>query len=394
MTEDLFRTNTPWNFWQCQPNPSMDEWQKAVKKASYCLGLATNEVEIEAIIALTLGEGQFGSKHWELDPIKRMYYSIRPFLPIRIRNALKRINRHATKEFPLKWPIESRYVQFQWELIRQILLHKNLLEISFRHFWPNGHRFAFVLTHDVETEFGQANVHSIADLDESFGFRSSFNFAPERYKLDKGLIQDLVDRGFEVGIHGLKHDGKLFLTQKIFNSRSKKINSYLGKNGSVGFRSPLMHRNPYWMQKLNIEYDLSFFDTDPYEPMPGGCMSIWPYTIGRFVELPYTLAQDCTLLNVLGETTPRIWLEKLDFIEQYYGMALVIVHPDYVSNPSSLEIYRRLLENVRNRESYWNALPRDVAAWWRRRCENDHNECDDEIVIGKIRRIGDQISIQ
>jgi len=394
MTENLFRTNTPWSFWQCQPDPSMDQWNAAIQNASSCLGLSDNEKDVEAILNLTIGEGQFGPKHWELDPAKRLYYSIRPFLPNAIRNALKRMNSLATNEFPLQWPIESRYVDFQWEVIRQILIDRNLSEIAFRHFWPKGHRFAFVLTHDVETEVGQANVRNIADLDESLGFRSSFYFAPEGYKLDKGLLQDLVNRGFEVGIHGLKHDGKLFLTQKIFNSRSIKINSYLEKTGSVGFRSPLMHRNPNWMQKLNIEYDLSFFDTDPYEPMPGGCMSIWPYIIGRFVELPYTLPQDCTLLNVLGETTPRIWLEKLDFIEQYYGMALVIVHPDYVSNPSSLEFYRRFLENVRNRESYWNALPRDAAAWWRRRCENDQNECDDDIFLGKIKRIRDQIIIE
>ena len=78
-------------------------------------------------------------------------------------------------------------------------------------------------------------------------------------------------------------------------------------------------RNPEWMQALEIEYDLSFFDADPYEPMPGGTMSIWPFILGRFVELPYTLIQDHTLTAVLGETTPRLWLEKVDFIERYRG---------------------------------------------------------------------------
>ncbi len=60
------------------------------------------------------------------------------------------------------------------------------------------------------------------------------------------------------------------------------------------------------MQALEVEYDLSFFDTDPYEPIPGGGMSIWLYWIGRFIELPYTLAQDSTLAIVLGEETPRL----------------------------------------------------------------------------------------
>ena len=33
---------------------------------------------------------------------------------------------------------------------------------------------------------------------------------------------------------------------------------------------------------------------------------------------------------ILKEKTPRIWLEKVDFIEQYRGMALVNVHRDYL----------------------------------------------------------------
>jgi hypothetical protein len=108
------------------------------------------------------------------------------------------------------------------------------------------------------------------------------------------------------------------------------INRHILEFQADGFRTPYTHRNPEWMQLLDIKYDLSFFDTDPFEPMPGGVMSIWPFTIGHFLELPYTLAQDSTLFNVLGETSPRIWLEKLAFIKNYYGMALMLVHPSRI----------------------------------------------------------------
>ena len=80
--------------------------------------------------------------------------------------------------------------------------------------------------------------------------------------------------------------------------------------GAVGFRAPLTIRNPEWMQALNIEYDLSFFDTDPFEPIPGGTMSIWPFFTGHFVELPYTLVQDYTLVSVLGEDYPKNMVRK------------------------------------------------------------------------------------
>jgi peptidoglycan/xylan/chitin deacetylase (PgdA/CDA1 family) len=194
-----------------------------------------------------------------------------------------------------------------------------------------------------------------------------FNFVPELYPLDWGLIRDLQNRGFEVGIHGLKHDNRLFDTHKRFVQRSVRINHHIRQFQARGFRAPLTIRNPEWMQLLDMEYDLSFFDTDPYEPIPGGVMSIWPFNIGRFLELPYTLPQDCTLYKIMGETSPRIWLEKIDFIEQYHGMALVIVHPDYSSIGKAKEIYRTFLNVMSERTGYWHAVPRDVASWWKAR---------------------------
>lgn len=112
------------------------------------------------------------------------------------------------------------------------------------------------------------------------------------------------------------------------------MNARLREWGSVGFRSPMTHREPSWMQDLAVEWDSSFFDTDPFEPMPGGVMTVWPYLMGRFVELPYTLPQDHTLIETLGETSPRIWLEKLDFLAANGGMALV-------NTPSGLPVPRQ-----------------------------------------------------
>jgi hypothetical protein len=118
---------------------------------------------------------------------------------------------------------------------------------------------------------------------------------------------------------------------------------------------------------LNIEYDSSFFDTDPFEPIPGGTMSIWPFFLGHFVELPYTLVQDHTLTIILRETTPRIWLDKVEFIKRYRGMALLNTHPDYLKDRDTLKIYADFLYRMKNSEGYWHALPRDVARWWRAR---------------------------
>jgi peptidoglycan/xylan/chitin deacetylase (PgdA/CDA1 family) len=305
-----------------------------------------------------------------------MYYFMKPVLPRTFTRVLRQIySQSKTSDEDIQWPIETRYTNFLWETIAQLLQIIPEREVCMRAFWPGGARYALVLTHDIESNMGQNFVRAVTDLEESLGFRSSFNFVPEGYPIDMNLVDELRRRGFEIGIHGLTHDGKLFNSRSKFERCAVKINSYLKDFGAVGFRAPLTIRNPEWMQALDIEYDLSFFDTDHFEPIPGGTMSIWPFFLGRFVELPYTLVQDYTLTSVLGETTPRLWLEKVDFIQSYYGMALINSHPDYLRHPASLKIYSDFLTAVKQRGGFWHALPCEVARWWKgRSTAPDHSK--------------------
>ena len=71
------------------------------------------------------------------------------------------------------------------------------------------------------------NFHKLMEIEEELGFRSSFNFVPERYNVSESLRKELINRGFEVGVHGLNHDGKLYESKEIFNERAIKINKYL-----------------------------------------------------------------------------------------------------------------------------------------------------------------------
>lgn len=371
MIKDLLQHNAPWRFWQFYPEPPQEQWLEAINCAVDILELPRAPEDINDLLAMTLGEGRFGAAHWQLSAMERGYYLLKPLLPRPVINVLKRLHQKAKAgDFPLGWPVEDRYARFLWQVAGQAMQAGGLYMATFAHFWPHGHRYAFVLTHDVEMADGQAFAGRVADLEETLGFRSSFNFVPERYRLDEGLISDLRRRGFEIGVHGLKHDGRLFSSYRTFARRAPLINAHIEQLDAAGFRTPMTHRQPEWMQALNIEYDLSFFDTDPHEPMPGGTMSIWPFTLGRFVELPYTLVQDSTLLDVLKQQTPRLWLSKVDFVEHYCGMALLNSHPDYLRRPASLQVYRDFLIAMQDRGEYWHALPCEVARWWRARSES------------------------
>jgi len=263
--------------------------------------------------------------------------------------------------------------------------------------WPEGKKFAFVLTHDVESNAGLGKCASLMQLEMELGFRSSFNFVPEgSYRVPTELRKTLIADGFEVGIHDLKHDGHLFASHRGFKRRAERINGYARKWGASGFRSGFMLRNLDWLHDLDVQYDASTFDTDPFEPQPDGGHTIFPFWVPRpngnsangnsangkesasasssragYVELPYTLPQDSTLFLVLRESTPEIWKRKLDWIAQHGGMVLLDVHPDYMSFDGSpqttteypVALYREFLDYIKTRyaDQYWHALPKEVA---------------------------------
>ena len=205
--------------------------------------------------------------------------------------------------------------------------------------WPDGKRFVVCLTHDVEGERGYRQTEALLEVDRSAGFRSSFNFVPEGdYAVEGETTRALAESGFEVGVHDLHHDGKLYSSHEKFALNAAKINRYLAEWNAVGFRSGFMLRRLDWLHHLNIEYDASTFDVDPFEPQPDGVGSLLPIWMadsrargGGYVELPYTLPQDSTMFLILRETTIDLWKRKLDWIAEHGGLALLITHPDYMN---------------------------------------------------------------
>ncbi len=299
-----------------------------------------------------------------------LFYRVKPLIPRSAQLALRRllVKLQGGSRFPA-WPLEPA----GWELIQiavaSTLLDRGVDAVRFPWFWPDGLTAAAALTHDVESADGLARAPIIAGWEEQRGFRSSFNVVADWYPIDAELLRELRQRGHEIGSHGICHDRSLFASRASFERQLPLLHEFAERAGAVGFRSPATHRVVEWLGDLPFSYDCTMPHSDPYEPIPGGTATLWPFFHGEVVELPYTAPQDHTLYNLLGHRDSTLWRAQLEQVVLRHGLFQTITHPDegYLGRPEVGRAYRELLDSLALRTDVWVALPRDVAAWWRSR---------------------------
>jgi glycosyltransferase involved in cell wall biosynthesis/peptidoglycan/xylan/chitin deacetylase (PgdA/CDA1 family) len=315
-----------------------------------------------------------------------IYFHLKPFIPRRVQIAFRSKLILSMLPYTDVWPIDGEACTPPdgWSG------------------WPDGKQFALIIAHDVEAVRGYKRCNDLVQLEKRLGFRSSFNFVAEDYYVSTELRDYLTSKEFEVGLHGLNHKGNMYKTKKIFQSQLIKINKYLKEWGAVGFRSPSMFHNLEWIHDLNIEYDASTFDTDPFEPQPDGMKTIFPFWVQSndnhkgYVELPYTLPQDHTLFVLMKERTIDIWKKKVEWIAQHGGMVFLNAHPDYMCFDSKkpkideypVKLYIEILEYIKTKfkGQYWHVLPKDIARFCREN-KSQMRKLPDEKVRRPRRRI-------
>src|SRR6185312_4252841 len=102
--------------------------------------------------------GETGDK--TISRLTKAYYILKPAIPWAIRIRIRRLVTHRLrKQFSDSWPIlpTAGRPPEGWPG------------------WPNGKKFAFVVTHDVEGGRGLARCRKLAELDKALGVRASFN---------------------------------------------------------------------------------------------------------------------------------------------------------------------------------------------------------------------------
>jgi glycosyltransferase involved in cell wall biosynthesis len=331
--------------------------------------------EVVSALRMETYTGQMGDQETRFGThplVRKLYYWTRPILPVPIRSALQGLKLRGKQSNPFPtWPVDRSVDQLFERMMIAAIRANGGSPIPFIWFWPEGKQAAFILTHDVEDTAGKAFCSSLMDIDDESGFKASFQIVPEdRYPVEPEFLQQIRSRNFEICVHDLNHDGSLYREYLEFKRRAKLINEYCKKFGARGFRSGVLYRNLGWYGEYDFEFDMSVPNVGHLDAQSGGCCTLMPYFIGKILELPVTLAQDYSLFYILHQCSIDVWKQQIRTIVDGHGLISVIIHPDYVVEPSKQQLFRQLLAYLREQcatRDVWAAMPSQLNSWWRKR---------------------------
>ena len=304
--------------------------------------------------------------------VRKIYYFIRPRMKVGLRKHLQRLYLSKWKSiaFPA-WPVDSSVEDLMRRLLEVAIQSQQVKQVPFIWFWPNGAPGCALVTHDVETTAGRDFCAQLMDLNDRYGIKSAFQVIPEeRYEVPPSFLEAMREREFEINIHDLNHDGRLFEDRGTFLQRVEQINSYGRRFCAKGFRSGALYRNPDWSEALDFSYDLSVPNAAHLEAQRGGCCTVLPFFNGDLLEIPVTMTQDYSLFNVLKDYSVDLWKKEIEQIMGLHGLMCMIVHPDYIISERERRVYEELLQHLqslRDNDQLWITTPSKVDQWWRER---------------------------
>ena len=316
--------------------------------------------------------GKPGEWSWRQRFLRDTYYRLRPALGVGLRKYLQRLHSRGWRRtsFPC-WPVDCTVEQLHETLMIASMKSQGVERIPFVWFWPRGAESCVAMTHDVEDRAGYKFCSELMDIDDQNGIKASLQIVPEgHYQCSDAMLGQVRERGFELNVQDLNHDGYLFADRDEFLRRAKKINDYGKAFGAKGFRAAVLYRNLEWMDALKFSYDMSVPTVAHLDPQHGGCCSVMPYFVGDTLEIPLTTTQDYMLFHMLGDYSLDLWKTQVTAIREKHGLITFLVHPDYIIEQRARNTYHELLSwlsELREEYSLWFALPAEIDEWWRAR---------------------------
>ena len=225
------------------------------------------------------------------------------------------------------------------------------------------------------------NFSRIMELEEKYGATSSFYFMATdrdvkrfRYNIEdlEGDLGAIVDKGWEVGLHGGYYAYDRLEEIKKEKARLEKV---LGRN-TIGYRNHYLRfsvpKTWEYLEKAGFRYDTTIGYNQTVGFRNGMCHPYRPYdrTDGKYrdiLEIPMAI-MDCSVFEQ-GRTQEGAWelaKQLVDAAEQYHGVVTLLWHNDAFGVPFRdgwVKLYNKLLKYSSDKNA-WITSGENICRWW------------------------------
>ncbi|MFA5089665.1 MAG: polysaccharide deacetylase family protein [Candidatus Omnitrophota bacterium] len=221
----------------------------------------------------------------------------------------------------------------------------------------NGHKGAVCLSHDIDSRQDYQYIPEVYRLNKKYNLVSGFNFLTNwGYCIDKTLLSELNDNGFEIGLHGYTHDIAVgFRSQERIKRELSLAFQSLGFPVE-GYRAPafaVSKRLLAVLRELGIKYDSSMKTISCYSPQSAEVFYPYRYPGVGIWEVPLTIQDDRVFrdLHLSNEEALGVIKELTARIVNMGGVCVINNHPVLIQRRRYY--YEQLLEWLSGFKEAW-----------------------------------------
>ena len=222
------------------------------------------------------------------------------------------------------------------------------------------------------------NFEQIMNLERKYDAKSRFYFlALERGEQDfnfrledlKGEMRNIIDSGWEVGLHG---GHQAYNNLDVIKREKERLERIVGRE-VVGYRNHYLRFEvpTTWelLKEAGFKYDATFGYADCVGFRNGMCHPFKPFNLNTneyidILEIPLAI-MDCTLdgyMRLDWEAAWEIARRLICTVERYKGVLTILWHNTSM-NGKELEFYEKILECC-CRKGAWMTSGEKIWEWW------------------------------